>query len=154
MKIVITLFGEPKDENVLNLVAEYRKRTNRFQDLEFKYFKKYEGLENFFQEIMSEKYTGRNIYLLTEKGEELDTKSFAEKVYEKNLNNGTRELYFCVGPAEGWGFAGNFASQNSPQNLKFLSLSKLTLQHDLAFLVLVEQIYRAVSIKNNLPYHK
>lgn len=155
MKIIISLFGEPKDENILNLAEEYRKRTSRYQDLEFKYFKKYDGLEKFLEEVNK---PGRNIYLLAEVGEGLDTKSFTEKVYEKNLNSGVKEIMFCIGPAEGWGDI-NIKSRfvEDPlafKNVKLLSLSKLTMQHDLAFLVLVEQIYRAVSIKNNLPYHK
>lgn len=153
MKIIVSLFGEPKDENILSLIEEYKKRTSRYQDLEFKYFKKYDGLENFVTQVAT---PGRNVYLLAEKGEDYDTREFAEKIYERNLNVGTKEIMFCIGPAEGWGvdFAGKNSSNFFPQNTKILSLSKLTMQHDLAFLVLVEQIYRAVSIKNNLPYNK
>lgn len=151
MKIILSLFGEPKDKNILNLVEEYKKRINRYQDLEFKYFKKYEGVENFLNLLNT---SGRSIYLLAEAGEEYNTNNFTDKVYEKSLNSGAKELVFCIGPAEGWSLAGNFATQNFPPNIKLLSLSKLTMQHDLAFLVLVEQLYRAVSIKNNLPYHK
>jgi 23S rRNA (pseudouridine1915-N3)-methyltransferase len=145
MKIVVSLFGEPKDENILSLIEEYRKRTSRYQDLEFKYFKKYEGFEKFTQEIF---VSNRKIVILKELGREYDTKEFA-KYYEKKLESAVKELWFCIGPAEGWGDL-----TNSNVNIDFLSLSKLTMQHDLAFLVLVEQIYRAVSIKNNLPYHK
>ena len=155
MKIIVSLFGEPKDENILSLVEEYRKRTSRYQDLEFKYFKKYEGLDNFVEQVVT---PGRSVYLLAEKGEEYDTKTFAEKVYENSLNSGVKEMMFCIGPADGWGTM-NIRSRfvEDPlafKSVKLLSLSKLTMQHDLAFLVLVEQIYRAVSIKYNLPYHK
>lgn len=155
MKIIISLFGEPKDKNILNLVEEYRKRTNRYQDLEFKYFKKFNGLENFLNEINT---SGRFVYLLTEFGLEFNTQEFTEKVYERNLSIGVREIYFCIGPAEGWGtldIKSKFITDDLAfKNVKLLSLSKLTMQHDLAFLILTEQIYRAVSIKNNLPYHK
>jgi 23S rRNA (pseudouridine1915-N3)-methyltransferase len=155
MKIIVSLFGEPKDENTLSLIEEYRKRTSRYQDLEFKYFKKYGGLENFVAQVAT---PSRSVYLLAEKGEEYDTKEFAEKIYDRNLNVGTKEIMFCIGPAEGWGTmnikSGFVEDPLAFKNVKLLSLSKLTMQHDLAFLVLVEQIYRAVSIKNNLPYHK
>jgi 23S rRNA (pseudouridine1915-N3)-methyltransferase len=145
MKIIVSLFGEPKDENILSLVEEYRKRTTRYQDLGFKYFKKYEGYEKFTEEIS---VPNRKIVILRELGKEYDTKDFA-KYYEKKLESGVKELWFCIGPAEGWGDL-----TNANVNIDFMSLSRLTMQHDLAFLVLVEQVYRAVSIKNNLPYNK
>ena len=88
------------------------------------------------------------IVILRELGKEYDTNEFA-KYYEKKLESGVKELWFCIGPAEGWGDLANINV-----NIDFVSLSRLTMQHDLAFLVLTEQIYRAVSIKNNLPYHK
>lgn len=153
MKIIISLFGEPKDENILNLVHEYQKRTSRYQDLEFKYFKKYESIEKFLKDIQE---GNRKIILMSEFGKEVGTKFFAER-YEKDLESGVKEVLFAIGPAEGWGIEGEtlqkYLSENFSQ-VQSISLSKMTMQHDLAFLVLIEQIYRAVSIKNNLPYHK
>lgn len=152
MKIIVSLFGEPKDDNLMNLVEEYKKRTSRYQDLEFKYFKQYDGLSKFlenFSDKNGNKNTGQKVYLLAEKGKEFDTNDFYN-MYEKDLESGVKEIWFCIGPAQGWGARENLASPN----FHAISLSKLTMQHDLAFLVLAEQIYRAVSIKNNLPYHK
>jgi 23S rRNA (pseudouridine1915-N3)-methyltransferase len=153
MRIVISLFGEPKDENLLNLVNEYKKRTERYQEVAFKYFKKFEGVEKFLNEIH---VGGRKIVLMSEFGKEIGTKFFAER-YEKDLESGVKEVFFAIAPAEGWGIPGEnlqkYISENFPQ-VQTLSLSKMTMQHDLAFLVLMEQVYRAVSIKNNLPYHK
>ena len=74
------------------------------------------------------------------------------------MNNSEKEVVFVIGPAEGfflpWPSAipskeGEFSAKE-----QIISLSKMAMQHDIASLVLIEQIYRAVSIKNNLPYHK
>jgi 23S rRNA (pseudouridine1915-N3)-methyltransferase len=163
MKIIVSLFGEPKEKTVLSLIEEYAKRTRRYQSIEFKYVRKYEGLEIFLNDLFDgdRKFSsavGRTIVLLTEKGNELDTHKFS-KFYEKKLGSGVKELWFCIGPAEGWGDAVGSSRQVSGEgflhkDVELLSLSKMTMQHDIAFLVLVEQVYRVVSIKNNLPYHK
>lgn len=145
MKIIVTLFGKPKDKRILELVEEYKERIGRYENIELLFLKDYDSTEKYLEKM---NVGGRQIYLLDEDGEEYSSKEFSEKVYEKNLNMGTKEIVFGIGPAQGWGE--NLAFKN----IKIISLSKMAMQHDLAFLVLVEQIYRAISIKNNLPYHK
>ena len=79
---------------------------------------------------------------LDEKGKMLDSISFA------NLLKNHSKINFFIGGA--YGFNDSFISKCH----KSISLSSLTLSHDLAYIVLCEQIYRALSILNNHPYHK
>lgn len=151
----ITLFGESKDKNVQGILEEYKKRISRYQDLDFKFFKEYKDLDAFLDQVKAND-GNKKIYLLSEYGETFDTYEFSN-IYEKALTNSLKEIYFCIGPAEGWGLSKNYLKDNFKsdyKNVGLISLSKMTMQHDIASMVLVEQIYRVVSIKNNLPYHK
>lgn len=84
------------------------------------------------------------VVVLDEKGEHLSSKEFAtllDKSYYK-------KLHFLIG-----GAYGHDAATLKKAN-KVISLSKLTFPHQVARLILVEQIYRAFTINNNHPYHK
>ena len=74
----------------------------------------------------------------------------SEKVAEwlgKQQEMGTQRLIFAIGPANGWS-----AEARERANL-LLSLGPMTLPHELAMVVLAEQIYRAFTILKGLPYH-
>jgi 23S rRNA (pseudouridine1915-N3)-methyltransferase len=73
---------------------------------------------------------------------ELDSFEFA-KIFENNTN-----INFFIGGA--YGFNKSFLSKCD----RVISLSKLTLSHKIAKVVLYEQIYRAFTIINSHPYHK
>ena len=73
---------------------------------------------------------------------ELDSFEFA-KIFENNAN-----INFFIGGA--YGFNKNFLQKCD----RVISLSKLTLSHKIAKVVLYEQIYRAFTIINSHPYHK
>jgi len=88
-----------------------------------------------------EKYTanGFNI-ILSPDGKLIDSIEFSKFFEYSNIN-------FFIGGA--WGFEDEFKKKG-----KLISLSPLTMSHKIAKLVLFEQIYRGLSIKNNHPYHK
>jgi 23S rRNA (pseudouridine1915-N3)-methyltransferase len=67
---------------------------------------------------------------------------------DKRQQAGTKRLAFVIG-----GFAGISDELRQRANLQF-SLSQLTLTHELARVILTEQIYRAFTIMAGLPYHK
>ena len=71
----------------------------------------------------------------------------AVSLYFANLIANYQEVSFFIGGA--YGFSSDFL-----RSLKTLSLSPLTLSHKIAQIVLCEQIYRALSIMTNHPYHK
>ncbi len=64
------------------------------------------------------------------------------------LNLKNKKIIFLVGDADG------ISSDVKKKSDLLLSLSPLTFPHELARLILLEQIYRAISISNNSPYHR
>jgi 23S rRNA (pseudouridine1915-N3)-methyltransferase len=156
MKIIVTLFGKPKDKNILTIIAEYNKRISRYQDIELVYLKEFSTVDNLLTELNS-KYKSNKIFLLDEDGIKFSTKKFSN-LYEKSLESSFKHLIFCIGPSAGFGDLQSRETINKLKevnaNLEIISLGELVMQHDIAFLVLIEQLYRVVSIKKNLPYHK
>ena len=64
------------------------------------------------------------------------------------LNFNNKKINFLIGDSDG------IPSDIKEKSHILLSLSPLTFPHELARLILVEQIYRAISISNNSPYHR
>ena len=79
-------------------------------------------------------------------GTALTSEIFAERI-RMARDNGLRHLMVAVGPADGWSPTGRAAAALR------LSLGSMTLPHELAALVLAEQIYRASTILSGHPYH-
>jgi len=87
------------------------------------------------------------IVVLDERGKKLSSKDFAA-LLNKQMVAGTRSLAFVIGGAYGF-------SEKVRQRASYvLSLSDLTLPHQLTRLVLVEQIYRAHTLMKGIAYHK
>lgn len=85
--------------------------------------------------------------LLDPSGRQLTSPELARMI-EKAQNTAVRELLFMVGGADGFSDAARQKAQ------MLLSLSRLTLPHELARVVLAEQIYRAFAILTRHPYAK
>lgn len=97
--------------------------------------------------LVSRLRKGELVVALDERGEQLDSEAFAQEILQGAMNQG-RDLVFLIGGAEGHG------ERVRERADRTLALSRLTLPHRLARLVLVEQIYRGLSILRGEPYHK
>jgi 23S rRNA (pseudouridine1915-N3)-methyltransferase len=87
------------------------------------------------------------VVALDERGKRLSSKDFTA-LLNKQMVAGTRSIAFVIGGAYG-------LSENVRQKASYvLSLSDLTLPHQLTRLVLVEQIYRAYTLLKGIAYHK
>lgn len=84
---------------------------------------------------------------LTRGGRPLDSRAFA-LLLDEHRNRATRELVFWIGGAFG---LDDSLLETANQHL---SLSTMTLPHDLARVLLLEQVYRAGTILRGEPYHK
>ena len=85
---------------------------------------------------------GKVDYYLDQRGEEVD-EEFFDEAFRRALM-GKEDVVFLVGPPEGF--------RELPG--RAISLGPLTMQHDLAALVLVEQLYRAYCRLKGIPYEK
>ena len=83
------------------------------------------------------------IICLTEEGQSFNSIELTSLL----LNFKNKKINFLIGDADG------IPSDIKDKSNLLLSLSPLTFPHELARLILIEQIYRAISISNNSPYH-
>ena len=82
------------------------------------------------------------LLLLDEAGEQLSSEQFADELKHWRLSS--RPTHLAIGPAEGF--------PDSPH--RRLSMSTMTLPHELAAVVLIEQLYRAHEILRGSSYHR
>lgn len=87
-----------------------------------------------------------HVILLDEKGVSLSSESFSHRLFLK-LKETPGKIVFVIGGPFGVGEEVHFRSNEK------LSLSSMTMTHEMCLLFLCEQIYRAAMIKQNSPYH-
>jgi 23S rRNA (pseudouridine1915-N3)-methyltransferase len=97
------------------------------------------------ERTLLEKLGGSTKVLLDERGREWTSEEFAEWLGQQALR-GTRELVFLVGGPDG--FSAAFRKEADV----LLALSRMTLTHDWARTLLLEQIYRGFTILRGYPY--
>ena len=86
------------------------------------------------------------LVLLDSRGKEMTSEQFAEWLEAQQAKD-VQQLIFAIGPADGFSDESRRAASSS------ISLGKMTLAHELARVVLLEQIYRAFTIIRKHPYH-
>jgi 23S rRNA (pseudouridine1915-N3)-methyltransferase len=126
VKIEVIAFGKLSKEYA-PLILEYQKRISSLAHSKF-----FEGAK-----------IPKDAILLDPKGKEMSSEEFYEFVKEK-ASRGER-ITFIIGPPEGF--------ENS-EGYEKISLSRMTFQHDLARLILLEQIYRALLRMKGTRYEK
>jgi 23S rRNA (pseudouridine1915-N3)-methyltransferase len=139
MKVLLYYVGKPRDPHANHIAQEFIQRSTRFGRCEMR-------------EIQParfdpwEKHPAATKVLLDPAGKRMDSAGFARLV--SGAEQAARDLIFLVGGATGlpaaWRGKGGL----------LLSLSEMTLPHELARAVLAEQIYRAFTLLRGHPYPK
>ena len=152
MKLRFIWIGKTKSAPVRELIEDYVGRVGKFAQVEVTELRDRQGsdrqriIETEGEEILAR---AGPVYLivLDERGRDLDSIKFA-KLIEKQRVAGTKQVAFVIGGR--WGM-----SETVRARADFvLSLSRMTLTHDLARVFLMEQVYRAFTIIHDLPYQK
>lgn len=134
-----------RSERFEGLAAEYLERLGAYAEAEAQVFKTSESLFDWAQRVKGR--TAPVLVLLDERGKQFSSEGLAEWV-RRQRDEGQQRLVFAIGPADGW------SSAERARAGLLLSLGPLTLPHELARVVLCEQIYRAFTILAGHPYHK
>ena len=144
VKLTIAWIGKTKAPAIQSLTDEYLKRLSHYADTEGTALKD----ESALQKLRSgNARSARNtLVLLDTRGKQLSSAEFAEYLGNYQDRN-PLPLLFAVGPANG------FTAEIRQEANLLLSLGKMTVAHELARVVLLEQLYRAFTILKGHPYH-
>ena len=146
MKFRFLWIGKTKQKNWLALQEEYLQRLSHFVKFEITELKD-SGKEIEGKLILDKLNQSQFVCLLDVKGRSISSHEFAVEI-EKWQNRGLKEVVFVIGGAEG------VASEVVERADNSLSLSFLTFTHEMARVVMLEQIYRAFTIIKGFPYQK
>ena len=153
MIIKIISIGSQPQKEINQLIESYTQKISAYSKIEWinlqlklkdKNIKIKKELES--QNILSKIDSNAFIVSLDEKGQTFSSVELSQQVEKIMLNHSN--INFIIGGADGLDQA-----VLDKSNL-VMSLSNLTLPHQLVKVFLIEQIYRSYSIINNLPYHR
>ena len=146
MRIQLIFLGKTRNPHVKALLEDYQKRIARFSPIEVLEWKTTDGGPWSVAEARG-KGDPAPVVLLDAGGKAFSSEDFARWLAKKE-RSGARKLVFLVGGAEG------FADETKRAADELLSLGPMTLPHELARVVLMEQLYRAFAFLRDHPYPK
>jgi 23S rRNA (pseudouridine1915-N3)-methyltransferase len=146
MKITVAWIGKTKDPAIASLTEEHLKRISRYVVVEGKSVRDEEALLALCGRDSRGRSAKSTLVLLDSRGRESTSEQFAQFLGDYQDRN-PLPLVFAIGGADGFCDATKSAAQHT------ISLGKMTLAHELARVVLLEQIYRAFTILKGHPYH-
>lgn len=155
MKIILLVIGKTDARYFTEAIEEYRKRLEHYIPFGIQVVPDLKNTKSLTVDQQKEKegelilkniQAGDYIVLLDEKGKEYTSVRFASYI-EKKMHAVSRRLVFVIGGP--YGFSQTVYDKASEK----ITLSRMTFSHQMVRLIFVEQLYRAMTILNNEPYH-
>ena len=157
VKIKLAWIGKTKEPAIQALTDEYLKRISRYVQVDGITLRDEAALLEMCGRAAAQagksatrsttKSGGKStLVLMDSRGKEFSSEQFAKFLGDYQDRN-PLPLVFAVGPADGFSNEAKSAAQSS------ISLGKMTLAHELARVVLLEQVYRGFTILKGHPYH-
>jgi len=154
MKIKLIQTGKTHIKFTDNGFAEYQKRIEHYCKFEYEEIvlqsklktENIELIKKNESEAQLKRISSRDfLILLDNRGKEMDSEALADFIQKTSVQNSS--FIFLIGGA--FGFSDDIYSRANYS----VSLSKFTFSHQLVKLIFAEQLYRAFTIINNIPYH-
>jgi 23S rRNA (pseudouridine1915-N3)-methyltransferase len=155
MKISLIVIGKTDASYFVDAINEYKNRLVHYIPFEMEIIPDIKNVKNLREEQQKEKegelilkmlQPGDYLVLLDEHGKSFTSIEFATYL-ERKMHVVSKRLVFVIGGPYGFSEAVYKAASEK------ISLSKMTFSHQMIRLIFVEQIYRAMTILNNEPYH-
>lgn len=155
MKIALIVVGKTSQPYLTEGIDEYVSRIKRYMPFELYVIPELKNTRNLTMEqqknregdaILKVLQPGDCVVLLDEHGKELTSLQFAAYIEQKQQTSARRLVFVIGGP---YGFSPDVYERCQEK----LSLSKMTFSHQMVRLFFTEQLYRAMTILNNEPYH-
>ena len=155
MKISLIVIGKTDASYFVDAINEYKNRLVHYIPFEMEIIPDIKNVKNLREEQQKEKegelilkmlQPGDYLVLLDEHGKSFTSMEFATYL-ERKMHVVSKRLVFVIGGPYGFSEAVYKAASEK------ISLSKMTFSHQMIRLIFVEQIYRAMTIPNNEPYH-
>lgn len=155
MKITLLVIGRTVEKHYIAGINDYVERTKHYIGFDMEVIPELKNTKSLSQEQQKEKEAdlilkslqpGDHIVILDEHGKEFRSVEFADWM-KKKMNTVNKRMVFIVGGPYG------FSKRIYDIANEKISLSKMTFSHQMIRMIFVEQIYRAMTIINNGPYH-
>lgn len=146
MKWKFIAVGRPSLGFAKTGLEEYLKRVRRYVGAEFVPVRSGSSAEE--SERLLKASEGSYRIVFDERGEIIDTRSFTDRISKLELDGSIKSVALIIGGADG-----HTKSLREEADL-LISFGRLTLQHELALVAAVEQVYRVYTVKRGEPYHR
>lgn len=155
MKITLILNGKTEDDYIQKGFAIYENRLKHYISFETIVIPALKNTKALSMEQQKQKegelilkyiQSSDRLILLDENGKEYNSVGFSEFI-QQQMNSGIKNVVFVVGGP--YGFSDEVYKRANGK----ISLSKMTFSHQMVRLFFVEQVYRAMTILKNEPYH-
>lgn len=155
MKVSLIVIGKTDASYLSDAITEYKNRLVHYIPFEMLVIPDIKNAKNLSENQQKEKegelilkalQPGDCLVLLDEHGKEFTSLQFAAYM-EKKMHNVAKRLVFLIGGPYGFSDAVYKAAAEK------ISLSKMTFSHQMIRLIFTEQLYRAMTILHNEPYH-
>lgn len=153
MKHELVFLGKTKDKFIQAGIDEYYSRLKHYTNAVISTLKERsskggkDAIVNQGEMLLGSVPQGALIVALDSRGQQFSSVDFSKKISEWELK-GTKQVSYLIGGPEG------ISEEVLQRAGLILSFSKMTFTHDMVRMLLVEQLYRAYTIKNGEKYHK
>lgn len=152
MKLIVAAVGKPRNAALAAAIEQYEERAAKYWPLDVREVREESGrgtadvVREKEAERLSSRVEGASVVACDERGTTMTSARFA--AFLQDARERARDVAFVIGGAHG------LAPSLRDRAQTRLSLAPWTLPHELARLVLAEQLYRAGTIVRGEPYHK